>query len=477
MRLFQLFCYICNQSKKSKNNKIETFKNFATLMDHMKLSHSMYYCDMCLENLKIFPSQRKVYKLSALDKHRFVGDNNFFNASSKIDKVLGLQSSSMSNVRISRHFYCRICTSWFFDINALYKHCRDSHLFCHYCDIHSNMFYENYDVLFEHFKELHFVCLHKKCKDDQYVNVFDTRSKFATHMKNSHNIHLKGDAGERYKKLAFEDLKENPERNILFTLSEVNQKRDERKNYTNSTPSHEQMLESALINRLEELSERDILDAQHLSQQQERRGAVNSPAVQEFPELGGDVLGLQTERGIIARNRRAERLHTANNIRVEYVNDNKKGRRGSKNKGAKKQIDVSVELSGTQIGDKQPTFSNLLPKDTINVPKIPQYSAQNASVHREYAKASTLLKSMKDKKIKMKESAPASNIVNNNYSNRGDSGSNSDCADVLHVSRPLNRMEENIEKSERIRNMLEYFKQLRTNNHGKSDWQKPPGFD
>jgi hypothetical protein len=112
------------------------FKTFAALKDHMRRVHELFYCDLCVDNLKvinifinllyfsnsnksqitiqIFSFERRCYKRAELGQHRRRGD---------------------SDDRSHRgHPLCEFCDERFMDNDELFRHLRRNHLFCHFCD-------------------------------------------------------------------------------------------------------------------------------------------------------------------------------------------------------------------------------------------------------------------------------------------------------------------------------------------------------
>lgn len=50
------------------------FRTFIQLKDHMRKEHELFYCDICVENLRIFTSERRSYNRQELGQHRRKGD-------------------------------------------------------------------------------------------------------------------------------------------------------------------------------------------------------------------------------------------------------------------------------------------------------------------------------------------------------------------------------------------------------------------
>lgn len=69
-QLLQHDCPICIEHQRWP------FKTFQQLKDHMRKEHELYYCDLCVANLKIFTFERKCYNRSELAQHRRKGDTD-----------------------------------------------------------------------------------------------------------------------------------------------------------------------------------------------------------------------------------------------------------------------------------------------------------------------------------------------------------------------------------------------------------------
>lgn len=58
----------------TKCTRREAFKTFLQLKEHMRREHELNYCDLCVENIRIFTWERRCYTRSELAKHRRKGD-------------------------------------------------------------------------------------------------------------------------------------------------------------------------------------------------------------------------------------------------------------------------------------------------------------------------------------------------------------------------------------------------------------------
>jgi hypothetical protein len=66
-----------NQILSSKCDECgEWFREFDALDNHMRKKHRYFYCELCLENLKLFPYERKYYNREELAMHKRNGDKS-----------------------------------------------------------------------------------------------------------------------------------------------------------------------------------------------------------------------------------------------------------------------------------------------------------------------------------------------------------------------------------------------------------------
>ncbi|CAI9720090.1 E3 ubiquitin-protein ligase ZNF598 [Octopus vulgaris] len=152
-------------------NKQTEYK-FSMLRSHLRNVHKLYYCDLCVQHLKIFTSERKLYTQAELAHHRSVGDPD---------------DSSYRG-----HPLCQFCQKRYMDIDDLYRHLRKDHLFCHFCDADniSNQYYDEYSVLKEHFRKEHYLCEEPECANAQFTHAFRTDIDLKKHITQEHGQNL-----------------------------------------------------------------------------------------------------------------------------------------------------------------------------------------------------------------------------------------------------------------------------------------------
>lgn len=128
------------------------FDTRTELKDHLRKKHELFYCDICMEHLKvcwfylfvvfffvwsnvslnvkryaifsikIFSFERRAYTREQLAMHRRKGDPD--------------------NKSHRGHPLCEYCDQRYLDRDELFRHLRKEHYFCHFCDADgSNHFY------------------------------------------------------------------------------------------------------------------------------------------------------------------------------------------------------------------------------------------------------------------------------------------------------------------------------------------------
>lgn len=154
--------YIC-----SRCDSNEVFRTFKQLRDHMKKVHDLYYCEICVENLKQFPTEFKVYSRPMLTKHRRDGDPD--------------DSSHRG------HPLCRFCDIRYLDNDVLHAHLRTDHFWCHICESDGKQdYYKNYPLLRQHFKEEHYLCEEGACREEKLTSVFRSKIDLQAHRASTH---------------------------------------------------------------------------------------------------------------------------------------------------------------------------------------------------------------------------------------------------------------------------------------------------
>ncbi|KAB0794084.1 hypothetical protein PPYR_13704 [Photinus pyralis] len=179
-RLLDHECFICKRNACSTS-----FKTFNMLKDHMRRSHELFYCDLCVANLKIFTFERKCYTRVELATHRRKGDAD--------------------NTSHRGHPLCEFCDTRFMDNDELFRHLRRDHLYCHFCDADGkHQYYSTYDDLRRHYNDEHYLCEEGDCKHERFTSVFRSDIDLKAHYANVHSKNLSKSATRQARTLELE---------------------------------------------------------------------------------------------------------------------------------------------------------------------------------------------------------------------------------------------------------------------------------
>ncbi|XP_046660073.1 E3 ubiquitin-protein ligase ZNF598 [Homalodisca vitripennis] len=152
-----LLAHVC-----SKCPGRHAFQTFAILREHMRKEHELFYCDLCVENLKILTHERRCYTRKELGMHRRQGDPD--------------------NRSHRGHPLCEFCDRRYMDNDELYRHLRRDHLYCHFCDTDGlHQYYDSYDELRNHFRQEHYLCEEGECYEEKFTSVFRTDIDLKAH--------------------------------------------------------------------------------------------------------------------------------------------------------------------------------------------------------------------------------------------------------------------------------------------------------
>ncbi|XP_050581498.1 E3 ubiquitin-protein ligase ZNF598 [Bombus affinis] len=170
-------CYICKERP--------VFSTFNSLKDHMRHQHELHYCDLCVENLKIFSHERRCYTRSDLAQHRRKGD--------------------IDDKSHKGHPLCEFCDQRYMDNDELFRHLRRDHLYCHFCDADGlHQYYSSYDYLRDHFRQEHFLCEEGMCAEEKFTSVFRTDIDLKAHKASVHSKQLSKAAAKQARMLELE---------------------------------------------------------------------------------------------------------------------------------------------------------------------------------------------------------------------------------------------------------------------------------
>ncbi len=148
----------------------EVFRTFRQFRSHMSKMHNLLYCEICVDSLKLFPSEFKTYTHSLLIKHRREGDPN--------------------DTSYKGHPMCKFCDSRYLDKDILHAHLRTDHFWCHICESNGRQdYYKDYPLLRKHFREEHYLCEEGPCREEKLTCVFRSKIDLQAHKA---AIHTRG---------------------------------------------------------------------------------------------------------------------------------------------------------------------------------------------------------------------------------------------------------------------------------------------
>ncbi|XP_017061988.1 E3 ubiquitin-protein ligase ZNF598 [Drosophila ficusphila] len=161
------------------------YRTFQGLRNHVRSEHSLLYCDLCVETLKIFTFERRCYTQAELQLHNTKGDPD--------------------NRSHRGHPLCEYCKKRYLDRDELFRHLRREHYFCHFCDADGcNEFYNDYADLADHFRQEHFLCEEGKCATEQFVGAFRNEIEYKAHVANVHGKSLNKQQAKQTRTLQLE---------------------------------------------------------------------------------------------------------------------------------------------------------------------------------------------------------------------------------------------------------------------------------
>lgn len=176
-KLLQHECHICAGSK--------SYQSFNLLKDHMRKKHELFYCDLCVDNLKIFSHERRTYTRQHLAHHRRKGD---------------LDDRSHKG-----HPLCEFCDQRYMDNDELFRHLRKDHLFCHFCDADGlHQYYSSYNFLRDHFKKEHYLCEEGNCYEEKFTSAFRSEIDLKAHRASYHSRTMGKQAAKQARTLEVE---------------------------------------------------------------------------------------------------------------------------------------------------------------------------------------------------------------------------------------------------------------------------------
>ena len=137
------------------------------LEKHLLILHKLHMCQVCIATGRFFVSELKRFTLQELEQHQIQGA-----------PADGLDPHPLCN-------FCR--PQRFYDDQELYHHMIKEHFQCDVCRNmgNGNRFFKSYEVLNDHFHELHYCCQQPECLSNRFV-VFQSEIDLQGHMARSH---------------------------------------------------------------------------------------------------------------------------------------------------------------------------------------------------------------------------------------------------------------------------------------------------
>ncbi|XP_043593900.1 E3 ubiquitin-protein ligase ZNF598 [Bombus pyrosoma] len=246
-------CYICKERP--------VFSTFNSLKDHMRHQHELHYCDLCVENLKIFSHERRCYTRSDLAQHRRKGD--------------------IDDKSHKGHPLCEFCDQRYMDNDELFRHLRRDHLYCHFCDADGlHQYYSSYDYLRDHFRQEHFLCEEGMCAEEKFTSVFRTDIDLKAHKASVHSKQLSKAAAKQARMLELE-----------FTLAPRGENRINRRGMLGPSTSRNSRDYSGRDYSLREYQQTVTPNTSNVFMSNNEPAFVQQPSVdvqstEEFPTLG-----------------------------------------------------------------------------------------------------------------------------------------------------------------------------------------------
>ncbi len=139
----------------------DEFPSQRELVKHMKNEHqSSRFCELCLGNRPLFPTEQTRYSIVSLKQHERSPDG---------------------------HPLCRFCKKHFFDGADLFVHMNGVHVNCHLCPLEQrSRYYRNLVQLRDHLRSKHHLCECPPCDSTEIVQAFSTDDELRVHLVTEH---------------------------------------------------------------------------------------------------------------------------------------------------------------------------------------------------------------------------------------------------------------------------------------------------
>lgn len=157
--LFERHCPLCKDDHK-------VYPSVNVLKKHAETAHGKVFCELCLNHRKCFLHEQVLYKSEQLPQHVEKGD---------------------PSIQLKPHPSCEYCSTVFFSMEDLFRHCEEAHFKCFICERDNVLYnyFKNYDHLDKHFVAKHFACREKDCLEKKFV-VFPSALDLQAHNVSAH---------------------------------------------------------------------------------------------------------------------------------------------------------------------------------------------------------------------------------------------------------------------------------------------------
>lgn len=170
--------------------------NWSDLKAHTRAAHGLSLCDLCCSHKKVFAHEHTLFSHKALAVHRNQGSvgigRGLRGAGFKHqDRRLGGEEPPPDD-GFKGHPRCGFCTTYFYDDDQLYQHCREKHEQCFICvrtGIGRWQYYLDYKHLESHFRDDHHLCSHSACLQARFV-VYETALELQAHQIEAHGAEM-----------------------------------------------------------------------------------------------------------------------------------------------------------------------------------------------------------------------------------------------------------------------------------------------
>lgn len=145
------------------------------LKHHTKTTHDLLICDLCIRHKKIFAHEHTLYTSQQLGVHLPTMRGGSY------------KKSSAPVGEIDSHPVCEFCHEALYGDDEQFAHMRQRHEECFVCKAAGvrHQYFQHYNSLERHFREVHYPCPHPDCQAQKFV-VFSTAIDLQGHVVEKH---------------------------------------------------------------------------------------------------------------------------------------------------------------------------------------------------------------------------------------------------------------------------------------------------